>query len=124
VPPNSHLLTPLLSAYSQLNEFDPSSMYNGSEFSRRYSDYIQDDQEIKLTVCDMENQRVVRADAERTRGQEQLDKDIIELILTKYCKNNNIKYKQGLNEIVAPFMYLMQETQKMSKSNEEKKGAL
>jgi hypothetical protein len=102
--------TPLQSAYSQLNEFDPSSMYNGSEYSRRYSDYIQDDQEIKLTVCDMENQRVVRADAERTRGQEQLDKDMIELILTKYCKNNNIKYKQGLNEIVAPFMYLMQET--------------
>jgi len=115
-------LTPLQSAYSQLNEFDPSVF--GSEYSRsRYSDYIQDDQEIKLTVCDMENQRVVRADAERTRGQEQLDKDIIELILTKYCKNNNIKYKQGLNEIVAPFMYLMQETQKMSKSNEEKKGA-
>jgi hypothetical protein len=69
----------------------------------------------------MENQRVVRADAERTRGQEQLDKDMIELILTKYCKNNNIKYKQGLNEIVAPFMYLMQENQKISKPNEEKK---
>lgn len=69
----------------------------------------------------MENQRVVRADAERTRGQEKLDKDMIELILTKYCKNNNIKYKQGLNEIVAPFMYLMQENQKMSKPNEEKK---
>ena len=101
--------TPLQSAYSQLNEFDP---YNGSEYSRRCSDYIQDDQEIKLTVCDLENQRVVRADAERTRGQEQLDKDTIELILTKYCKNNNIKYKQGLNEIVAPFMYLMQETLK------------
>lgn len=74
-----------------------------------------------MTVCDMENQRVVRADAERTRGQEKLDKDMIELILTKYCKNNNIKYKQGLNEIVAPFMYLMQENQKMSKPNEEKK---
>ena len=69
----------------------------------------------------MENQRVVRADAERTRGQEKLDKDMIELILTKYCKNNNIKYKQGLNEIVAPFMYLMQENQKISKPNEEKK---
>jgi hypothetical protein len=48
----------------------------------------------------MENQRVIRADAERTRGQEKLDKDLIELILTKYCKNNNIKYKQGLNEVI------------------------
>ncbi len=47
----------------------------------------------------MDNQRVVRADAERTRGNEQLDKDAVELILTKFCKNNNIKYKQGLNEV-------------------------
>jgi hypothetical protein len=44
-------------------------------------------------VCDLENQRVVRADSERTRGNEMLDKDIVELVLTKYCKNNNIKYK-------------------------------
>jgi hypothetical protein len=47
----------------------------------------------------MENQRVIRADAERTRGNESLDKDLVELLLTKYCKNNNIKYRQGLNEV-------------------------
>jgi GTP-binding protein EngB required for normal cell division len=71
-----------------------------SEHSRRgAADFIQDEEEIKSVVCDMDNQRVVRADAERTRGQEQLDKDLIELVLTKYCKNNNIKYKQGLNEV-------------------------
>jgi hypothetical protein len=52
-----------------------------------------DDEEIRATVCDLENQRVVRADSERTRGNEMLDKDIVELVLTKYCKNNNIKYK-------------------------------
>jgi hypothetical protein len=40
MPANSNQVTPLQSAYSQLNEFDPSSMYNGSEYSRRYSDYI------------------------------------------------------------------------------------
>lgn len=56
LPKNNNLqqLTPMQSAYSQLDEFDPQS-YFGSEYSRRYSDYIQDDQEIKLTVCDMEN---------------------------------------------------------------------
>jgi hypothetical protein len=63
-------------------------------------DYIQDEEEIRGTVCDLENQRVVRADAERTRGSEQLDKDMVELVLTKYCKNNSIKYKQGLNEVI------------------------
>ena len=56
-------------------------------------------------MCDLENQRVVRADSERTRGNEMLDKDIVELVLTKYCKNNNIKYKQGLNE-VSPHKFL------------------
>jgi hypothetical protein len=63
------------------------------------SDFILDDEEIRATVCDLENQRVVRADSERTRGNEMLDKDMVELVLTKYCKNNSIKYKQGLNEV-------------------------
>jgi hypothetical protein len=63
------------------------------------SDFIMDEEEIRATVCDLENQRVVRADSERTRGNEMLDKDMVELVLTKYCKNNNIKYKQGLNEV-------------------------
>lgn len=54
---------------------------------------------ILKTACDLENQRVVRADAERTRGSENLNKDHIELLLTLYCKWNYIKYKQGLNEV-------------------------
>ncbi len=49
--------------------------------------------------CDLENQRVIRADAERTRSNENLNKDHLELIMTLYCKRNNIKYKQGLNEV-------------------------
>jgi len=58
----------------------------------------------------------VRADAERTRGTEALDKDVIELVLTRYCKRNEIKYKQGLNEVLAPFLYMMQEHNKKSES--------
>ena len=58
----------------------------------------------------------MRADAERTRGTEALDKDVIELVLTRYCKRNEIKYKQGLNEVLAPFLYMMQEHNKKSES--------
>lgn len=34
----------------------------------------------------------------------------VELLLTFYCKSNQIKYKQGLNEIVAPFILLKSKT--------------
>jgi hypothetical protein len=36
----------------------------------RQSDYVMEESEIRGTICDLENQRVVRADAERTRGSE------------------------------------------------------
>ena len=32
-------------------------------------------------------------------------KDYLETILTFYCKRENISYKQGLNEVAAPFIY-------------------
>ena len=48
---------------------------------------------IMTTICDLENQRVVRADVERTRGSDVINKDHLELILTLYCKRNDIKYK-------------------------------
>jgi len=58
-----------------------------------------EDSVILSTQCDLENQRVIRADAERTRGSENLNKDKVEVLLTLYCKRNNLKYKQGLNEV-------------------------
>ena len=69
------------------------------EEEKIYCDQVDDDVLIITTICDLENQRVVRADADRTRGQEMLSKDNLELILTLYCKRNNIRYKQGLNEV-------------------------
>lgn len=74
------------------NESSSNINYTDEQSSISRSDYVLEESEIKSTVCDLENQRVVRADAERTRGAESLDKDIIELLLTRYCKNNNIKY--------------------------------
>ena len=59
----------------------------------------QDDTLITTVELDLENQRVVKADADRTRASEHLNKDNLEMILTLYCKRNNLKYKQGLNEV-------------------------
>lgn len=60
---------------------------------------------------DMPNQRVIRTDAERTRNKQlsKSEKGLLELFLTFYCKQENIYYKQGLNEVLAPFMLFMRE---------------
>jgi len=69
------------------------------------------DDSIRDTKQDLENQRVIRVDAERTRAdlaefrtpEMQL---LVSKLLTFYCKRKNIKYKQGLNEVLAPFLIL------------------
>ncbi|KAJ0408165.1 hypothetical protein ATCC90586_006475 [Pythium insidiosum] len=67
--------------------------------------------DIDKVVQDLPNQKVVAADACRTRGQEALFRqpetvDRITKILTYYCKSRNIRYKQGMNEVLAPFLML------------------
>ena len=56
------------------------------------------------------NQRVIHSDIDRTRKMERgaLPSfcDYCESILTFYCKENSIKYKQGLNEITGPFVLI------------------
>ena len=57
------------------------------------------------------NQRVILVDAERTRVDleefrtEKTHESIVSL-LTYYCKSKNIRYKQGLNELLAPILLL------------------
>jgi hypothetical protein len=58
------------------------------EYERMFCDQIPDESLIKNVTCDLENQRVIRVDADRSRGTENLNKDNIELILTLYCKRN------------------------------------
>lgn len=60
---------------------------------------------------DMPNQRVIRTDAERTRNKQlsKSEKGLLELFLTFYCKQESIYYKQGLNEVLAPFMLFMRD---------------
>ena len=57
---------------------------------------------------DLENQRDIILDAQRTRSDvfTQEEKQILEKMLTFYCKTESVKYKQGMNEILAPFLIL------------------
>lgn len=69
------------------------------------------DQSILKVEEDLANQRVISADACRTRGHDPYFRqpETIELItklLTYYCKCRNIRYKQGMNEVLAPFLIL------------------
>ncbi len=50
---------------------------------------------------------MIKGDAERTtKTSSKSTKDHLEKILTNYCKAINIKYKQGMNEVLAPFLIL------------------
>ena len=62
--------------------------------------------DIRNVPLDLHNQNVVRADAERSRfvGKEHLD--AMQQLMTFYCKYESISYKQGINEIMAPFLWL------------------
>ncbi|RQM27715.1 hypothetical protein B5M09_002429 [Aphanomyces astaci] len=67
---------------------------------------------VSPTEQDDPNQRVIRADAPRTRAKdfpadsrEAVERTLVHM-LTYYCKCKNIRYKQGMNEVLAPFLLL------------------
>ncbi|CAM9151139.1 unnamed protein product, partial [Scytosiphon promiscuus] len=69
------------------------------------------DVEILSTELDLENQRVVRVDVERTRtALEQFKrprvKNMLARVLTHFCKTHGLGYKQGMHEVLAPFVAL------------------
>eukprot|EP00941_MAST-03F_sp_MAST-3F-sp1_P001081 g1081.t1 len=60
---------------------------------------------------DSKNQRIVRVDIERTRAdlcEFQLisTRRLMVKLLNFFCRQRGIPYKQGLNEVLAPFVYL------------------
>ena len=57
---------------------------------------------------DIERQRDIVLDSQRTRSDilTQEEKKTLEKLLAFYCKTEGIKYKQGMNEILAPFLLL------------------
>ena len=65
------------------------------------------DESIQQTALDLDNQRVIRLDVLRTRPDVERfrDADLQAMqckLLTFYCKRRNLRYKQGLNEVLAP----------------------
>ena len=68
----------------------------------RCPNLIKDVTAIEEVEKDLPNQVVIKADCKRTRGLSNLSFDFkleLEQLLTYYCKLNNIKYKQGMNEV-------------------------
>lgn len=57
---------------------------------------------------DLPNQRVVRYDCKRTRALifDLELQDHLQSLLTHYVKSESVQYKQGLNELAAPFVVL------------------
>jgi hypothetical protein len=67
--------------------------------------------DLTTISLDQDNQRVIRVDCERTRGSQsefrsEETRKIMEAILTFYCQSERVKYKQGMNEVLAPFVFL------------------
>jgi hypothetical protein len=77
----------------------------------RKRDVFSLDDKIKSAAEDLENQRVIVADARRTRAHtDEFRSDEMQTLLVKlltfYCKSNSLRYKQGMNEVVAPFVHV------------------
>lgn len=76
------------------------------------------DQSIAQVEEDLDNQKVIVGDATRTRAQDSKFRDpgcsdTLTRILTYYCKAKSIRYKQGMNEVLAPFIMIQQQLSQM-----------
>ena len=71
---------------------------------------LNDDCKILIVNFDLSFQEQIKKDIERTKVRESIlmssFTQYLEFFLTYYCKEQNIFYKQGLNEIFAPFILL------------------
>ena len=73
---------------------------------------MKDDSELFNIKLNLNNQKVIHKDCDRTRTLERKIQfsfvEYSEYIITYYCQKHNFKYKQGLNEIVGPFVLIKQ----------------
>eukprot|EP00946_MAST-07B_sp_MAST-7B-sp1_P000396 g396.t1 len=63
---------------------------------------------------ELENQRVIHADVLRTRAHDPLfrtpeTQKMLEKLLSYWCQKKGCKYKQGLNEVLAPFIFVAED---------------
>lgn len=72
--------------------------------------FSYDDNEFSESEWEDKTFRIILNDCERTRVKERRlvpeFRDNIQRVLVKFCKSNKTAYKQGLNEILAPFLML------------------
>lgn len=61
--------------------------------------------DIRSVQLNLPNQHVIKVDSERTRVPKEYQQQFMQ-VLTAYCCQNQITYKQGLNEVLAPFFHL------------------
>ena len=77
---------------------------------KKVPNLITEDCNILNSENTNENFRIVSNDIPRTRFREKVlvnsFSSLLEYFISYYCAENNIKYKQGLNEIIAPFLLL------------------
>ena len=73
------------------------------------------DNEI-MTELNLPEQEIIKVDSSRTRDGilTQEEKEKLELMLTYFCKDYKISYKQGLNEHCAPFILMTRENLSLS----------
>ena len=85
-----------------------------------FEDKIPSENQIMSVKKDTEFQKVINNDCKRTRVRESVlienFKEILENIITYYCKDKNIYYKQGLNEIFGPLLLMKYKCQGLTLS--------
>ncbi|CAG9325901.1 unnamed protein product [Blepharisma stoltei] len=63
------------------------------------------------TKLDHFSQAIIKSDSERTRADQLTaeERKFIERLLTRYCKEHELGYIQGMNEVIGPFVYMMRD---------------
>lgn len=74
---------------------------------------INSDRELLSTLWNLENQSVITMDITRTRNPIAKHKKLAEKCITLFCKSHKISYKQGLNEIISPFISLYKQKEEL-----------
>lgn len=70
------------------------------------------DKDVTMPEVDCEEQQVLDADVPRTRSDVEEFRTSswrlsLKTILQKFCVSHGIQYKQGMNEVLAPFLYVL-----------------
>jgi len=85
-----------------------------------FDDKVPSYEQIMSVKKDTEFQKVINNDCKRTRVREAVlienFKEILENIITYYCKDKNVYYKQGLNEIFGPLLLMKYKYQELTLS--------